>query len=126
MKFSMNGALTIGTLDGANIEIREEVGAENFFLFGLDGAGGRGSCARTATGRHVDARTSRSSRASSISCAAASSRAAIQSCSEPLLDSLLHYDPYFVFADFASYAECQRRVERDLSAIASAGRACRS
>jgi len=111
MKFSMNGALTIGTLDGANIELREEVGAENFFLFGmntediaqLSRQGYRpGDCLQANDElREVFTvlRQGFFSRGDS-------------ELFRPLLDALLQHDPYFVLADFASYAECQDRINR--------------
>jgi starch phosphorylase len=109
MKFSMNGALTIGTLDGANVEIREEVGAENFFLFGLtageiedlrrSGYDPRAWCANEPElGSVIElVRSGFFSRGD-------------PELFEPLLYGLLNYDPYFVFADFAAYATCQRSV----------------
>ena len=108
MKFPMNGALTIGTLDGANIEIREEVGAENFFLFGLDGARGAPAAAPTATGRMRVVRDQRrAARGDRPHRETASSRAAIPQLFRPLIDNLLYHDPYLVLADFQSYADCQ-------------------
>ncbi|WP_239121538.1 MULTISPECIES: glycogen/starch/alpha-glucan phosphorylase [Spirulina sp. CCY15215] len=109
MKFSLNGALTIGTLDGANIEIREEVGAENFFLFGLTT---EQVYALKAKGYNPwDYYNGNESLREAI--------ALIQSgffshgdgnLFKPLLDSLLYGDPYLLFADYQSYIECQDRV----------------
>ncbi|NUQ77628.1 MAG: glycogen/starch/alpha-glucan phosphorylase [Polyangiaceae bacterium] len=109
MKLSMNGALTIGTLDGANIEIREAVGAENFFLFGL-------------TAEEVIARRAARVEGHRAYEANAELRGVIDLvasgyfCPEdrvlfrPLLDDLLGRDEYMVLADFASYAAAQRAV----------------
>ena len=111
MKFSMNGALTIGTLDGANVEIREEVGAENFFLFGLK----ENEVARTlAAGyRPWDIYNGNPELKGVIDLIAggALSRGDRRPF-QPLVDHLLRHDSYLLFADYAAYIACQERVSR--------------
>jgi starch phosphorylase len=110
MKFAMNGALTIGTLDGANVELREEVGAENFFLFGMTAP----EVAELRSAGYSPAACSRSD--PDLAAAVELLRSGFFSRGdtelfEPLLRSLLDYDPYFVLADFAAYRDCQRLVD---------------
>jgi len=111
MKFSMNGALTIGTLDGANVEIREEVGAENFFLFGL-------------TAQEVMAKKAAGYKPSDYYHSNPVLKQVIDqmgsgffSPKEPglflsLVDSLLNSDEYMLLADFQAYLDCQDRVSQ--------------
>jgi len=111
MKFAMNGALTIGTLDGANVEIREAVGAENFFLFGL-------------TAEQVSATLAAGYHPWEIYQANAHLREVIDSVASgqfsrgdrelfrPLVDSLLQHDPYLLFADYQAYIDCQDQVAK--------------
>ena len=109
MKLTMNGALTIGTLDGANVEIREEVGAENFFLFGLTVEDvvklkTRGYNPRDLYESNVDLREAIDQIASGHF-----SRGD-ENLFKPLVDSPLQHDDYLVFADYQSYVACQDRV----------------
>ncbi|MEB3289410.1 MAG: glycogen/starch/alpha-glucan phosphorylase [Leptolyngbya sp.] len=109
MKFAMNGALTIGTLDGANIEIRDAVGAENFFLFGL-------------TADQVVDLKAQGYNPYSYYQANPLLKDAIDLIAsghfsqgdgnlfKPLLDKLLYQDPYLLLADYQSYLDCQHTV----------------
>jgi glycogen phosphorylase len=109
MKFCMNGALTIGTLDGANIELREEIGAENFFLFGLTAAEVQ---ARKRLGyRPMDhyAADRRLRDAMDLIRGGYFTRGDTELL-RPLTDNLMYEDPYMLFADFASYMDCQAAV----------------
>jgi starch phosphorylase len=101
MKFSMNGALTIGTMDGANIEIREEVGAENFFLFGLTAEQVAQTKARGY--RPQEYMTDELKEVAELIGSGFFSRGDPQMF-RPLLDGLLWHDPYLVFADFTPYS----------------------
>jgi glycogen phosphorylase len=111
MKFAMNGALTIGTLDGANIEIREEVGAENFFLFGLSAEEvaqkkAAGYCPWEFVQNHELLRSvldfieqgyfSHGDR----------------QLFYPLIEQLRTHDPFMVLADYQSYIDCQAQVSQ--------------
>ncbi len=113
MKFAMNGALTIGTLDGANVEIREEVGDENIFIFGLTADA---IAAMRASGSY-DPRQYYESELSlrRVLDALASDRFCP---GEPgslkwIPETLLRGDNYFVIADFASYVAMQARIARE-------------
>ena len=109
MKFSMNGALTIGTLDGANVEIREAVGEENFFLFGLNAAEiVRASAAGYRPHEIYEGNPELKSAIDLIGGGAFSDGDA--SAFTPLVNHLLWHDTYFVLADFAAYIRCQERV----------------
>jgi len=109
MKFSMNGALTIGTMDGANIEIREEVGAENFFLFGLTAQEVHELKAGGYRPRDYYERDPELKDVIDLIRSGFFSRGDSE-LFQPLVDGLMYHDPYLLFADFASYVECQRRV----------------
>ena len=109
MKMSMNGALTIGTLDGANVEIREEVGAENFFLFGLTASEVDEALARGYHPRAFYEGNSELREAIDRIASGAFSRDE-PGLFRPLVDSLLNHDPFLVLADYASYIGCQDSV----------------
>ncbi len=112
MKLALNGALTIGTLDGANVEIREEVGDENIFIFGN-------------TVEQVNALVSKGYNPGDFYNANEELRAVVDWVGSnyftadeppgvlgPLRDDLLHHDPFLCLADFESYSECQKKVSQ--------------
>jgi starch phosphorylase len=109
MKFAMNGALTIGTLDGANIEIRDKVGPENFFLFGL-------TAEEVLASRSLGYRP-RDYYEKDLELREALDQIASGYFSEgnaelfrPLVDGLLNHDHYMLLADYRQYIACQEKV----------------
>ncbi len=110
MKFSMNGALTIGTMDGANIEIREEVGPENFFLFGMTAQEVYELKAKGYNPHHYYESNPELKDVIDLLRGGFFSRGDTD-LFRPLIDGLLYHDPYLLFADYQSYADCQRQVD---------------
>ncbi|AGW14447.1 glycogen/starch/alpha-glucan phosphorylase [Megalodesulfovibrio gigas] len=111
MKFGINGAVTIGTLDGANVEMRACVGEENFFLFGLTTDEVQAvQRAGYSPAAHLEGNPELAEALDQIRSGVFSRGDA--GCFRPLVDNLLHRDEYLVLADFASYMDCQDRAAR--------------
>ncbi|XOV93411.1 MAG: glycogen/starch/alpha-glucan phosphorylase [Bacteroidota bacterium] len=109
MKFTMNGALTIGTLDGANIEIRQEVGKENFFLFGNTVEENNALWAKGYRPRDLyesDPELKKCLDMISLGYFSKSQKGLFW----PVIDHLLDHDTYLVLADFRSYIDQQKIV----------------
>jgi glycogen phosphorylase len=109
MKFTLNGALTIGTLDGANVEIREHVGAEHFFLFGLTAEEVMGKKRSGYVPRSVLAGDSELANVIELISGGAFSRGD-KSMFASLVSDLVERDPFLVLADFRAYSDAQQRV----------------
>jgi glycogen phosphorylase len=114
MKFAMNGALTIGTLDGANIEIRDAVGHENFFLFGLTAEEVERSKAEGYAPRSIYESNPELREAIDLIGSGFFSNGD-RGLFQPLVDSLLTRDDYMLLADYQAYVECQQRVSHAYS-----------
>jgi starch phosphorylase len=111
MKFAMNGALTIGTLDGANVEIREQVGEENFFLFGHTTP--EIVALRSGTyhpWEHLTANPLLQEAFSLVESGHFSN--GDRELFRPLVENLTGRDPFFVLADFDAYLHAQDAVSR--------------
>ena len=108
MKLALNGALTIGTDDGANVEIRQQVGDDNFFLFGLREPEVAALQARGYHPREFYEADANLKRAIDL---IASGHFQHDGGSEPVVEDLLNNDRFLALADFTAYAETQDRVE---------------
>jgi glycogen phosphorylase len=109
MKFALNGALTIATLDGANVEMREEVGSENFFLFGLTVEQVSELRSRGHRPRDYYERNPMLRNVLDLIASGALSEGDTE-LFKPVVDSLLWHDPYFLLADYQSYVDRQDQV----------------
>jgi starch phosphorylase len=111
MKFGLNGALTIGTLDGANIEIREEVGVDNMFTFGLTAESAESLKASGYNPReYYNSNLELKEVLDQLAAGRFSGGDSSLFC--PLVDTLLARDEYLLLADYPSYVECQDRVSQ--------------